>query len=90
MARAVVKDSPHGLTTDEADLLRGLGLGFLRVCYPLTSVERFAVPLPIKPLLSSLAFVTDKKNYGLHLRLPIVSVSQEDVDTGLRGVALLG
>ena len=47
---------------------------------PLLNIERFAEPKPIAPLVQDLEFITEKKNYGLNLRLPIVWLSKRDSD----------
>ncbi|QSO54179.1 EVE domain-containing protein [Alicyclobacillus curvatus] len=70
--------------TSEARLMAELGISFMRSGIHLKDVTWFPQPVQIQPLLSDLAFVKDKKNYGLHLRLPIVRVPKGDFGTILQ------
>lgn len=57
-----------------------LGIPFFEYSVSMKSVRRLAEPIAIKPLVHQLSFITDKVNYGLHLRLPIVRISKEDYE----------
>lgn len=68
------------IVLDEAvySIATQLGLRWMSL-YTKVEVEKvFKEPVEIQPLVDRLQFIKDKKNYGLHLRLPIVKISDED------------
>lgn len=73
---------------DEA-FLRSLGLGIMRYVVRIKDVERFAQPVPIKPLIDRLNFITAKHNYGLHMRFSVVRIFSEDFDIVLQEATAL-
>lgn len=64
--------------SNELETLNELGLGFMKTGIYLKDITQFTAPVQIGPLLPVLQFIKDKKNYGLHLRLPIVKVDVAD------------
>lgn len=62
----------------EREILVELGLGFLKYLVKLDSICIFEKGIKIVPLRPQLDFIVDKKNYGLHLRLPIVRLQLAD------------
>lgn len=71
-ARTIVPGS------EREELLRTLGLGFMKTEVELAQVEWFNNPIVLQSLIEDLQFIKEKKNYGLHLRLPIVRIRQSD------------
>ena len=55
-----------------------LGLNWMSLFAGVKAICEFEEPILIKPLIQSLHFIKQKRDYGLHLRLPIVSISEED------------
>lgn len=84
VASAQVAKASDAITGDERAVLEGLGLSFMRHRVLLRKVRRFEPYVEIKPLIAELCFIKDKKNYGLHLRLPIVRINQEDFERIVR------
>ncbi len=71
VASCVLQDRLSDATDHERAVLSSLGLGFMKRVIHLGAVVRFGAPVRIQPLLNELAFIGDKKNYGLSLRLPV-------------------
>jgi len=62
----------------EKNVLSGLGINFMRHSVVLREIEYLNPPVSIVDLKPKLIFIKDKKNYGLHLRLPVVNISSRD------------
>ena len=84
IASAIADSVAQEVTKDEAAVLKDLGLVFLSRAVRLRNIRQFQSPVAIRPLVSHLDFITEKKNYGLHLRLPVVRMSEKDFNTVLR------
>lgn len=65
---------------EEEAVLSTLGLSFMAYRVSLGDVIWFSAPIKIRPLIPQLKFISEKKNYGLHLRLPIVRIDPEDYE----------
>lgn len=78
VARATLGSGVTGIGHAEGQVLRSLGLTFLRYQVKFRDVTKLEPPVPIEPLLSGLDFIKDKRNWGLHLRLPIVRIGEHD------------
>lgn len=61
-----------------------LGIGFLKYKVQLKDVVNFPNGIKITHLIDKLNFIVDKKNYGLHLRLPIVRINSTDFELILK------
>jgi hypothetical protein len=59
-------------------LAENLGLSWMSMYAEIEILNLFKTPVSIKPLIQSLSFIKDKKNYGLNLRLPIISIPEQD------------
>lgn len=66
--------------SEEKKILSGLGIGFLKYKVQLKDVLNFPSAIKIAQLIDKLNFIVDKKNYGLHLRLPIVRINSTDFE----------
>lgn len=66
--------------SEEKKILSGLGIGFLKYKVQLKDVLNFPSAIKITYLIDKLNFIIDKKNYGLHLRLPIVRINSTDFE----------
>lgn len=86
MASASVVDSCDRSTDLEDGVLKQLGLEFMPYTIRFGNQRVFDTPVSIALLLPSLSFIKDKKNYGLHFRMPIVRIPKEDYELVL-GVA---
>lgn len=64
----------------EKEILSGLGIGYLKYMVQLKDIVSLSVSIKIAPLIDKLNFITEKKNYGLHLRLPIVRINSSDFE----------
>jgi len=71
-------DAIQSLNESDEEFLEELGLPFFGWRLPLSEVTPWGQSVPIKELIPELTFIKDKKNYGLHLRLGIVSISTDD------------
>jgi predicted RNA-binding protein len=65
---------------EEEIVLSNLGIVFLKYKISLKNVHFLHNSVKISPHLKELRFIRDKKNYGLHLRLPIVRICSEDFE----------
>lgn len=68
----------------EKGILSELGIGFLKYKVQLKDVVSFPNGIKISHLIDKLNFIVDKKNYGLHLRLPIVRINSTDFELILK------
>ena len=68
----------------EKKVLSELGIGFLKYKVQLKDVVNFPNGIKITHLIDKLNFIVDKKNYGLHLRLPIVRINSTDFELNFR------
>ena len=68
----------------EKGILSKLGIGFLKYKVQLKDVVSFPNGIKISHLIDKLNFIVDKKNYGLHLRLPIVRINSTDFELILK------
>ena len=68
----------------EKGTLSELGIGFLKYKVQLKDVVSFPNGIKISHLIDKLNFIVDKKNYGLHLRLPIVRINSTDFELILK------
>jgi len=80
VARGEVARESDEVRAHEREVLESLGLSFMPYRVLLRSVRRIDPPVHIGPLILQLDFVTEKRNYGLHLRLPIVRIGREDFE----------
>lgn len=71
--------------SEEKKVLSRLGISFLKYKVQLKDIVNFSNAIKIKNLIDKLNFVVDKKNYGLHLRLPIVRINMTDFELILKG-----
>lgn len=62
----------------QAKILEELGLSFMKRIVEFDEVIFFKKPVRIVPIKEDLAFIADKKNYGLSLRLPVREISSQD------------
>ena len=63
---------------DEILLANDLGLDGFNERIPLEAVHFWKEPVPIAPLIENLAFIKDKKNYGLHFRQAAARIGADD------------
>lgn len=80
VARARIASSTQPVDAAKTRDLESLGLSIFPYAVLLGEIERFRVPVSIKPLIPRLNFISEKRNYGLHLRLPIIRIPQADFD----------
>lgn len=59
-------------------ITKELGVVWMSAFIDIKPLRTFEPPIKIQPLIASLNFIKDKKNYGLHLRLPIVRITEDD------------
>lgn len=78
VAVAQVASQSDEVTEEQKNILKDFGLSFMRYSISLRNILRLEPFVEIKPLISDLRFISDKQNYGLHLRRPIVRIEQED------------
>ena len=78
VAKAIVKSEAAPLTEYQERVLGEIGIPFFYYGVVLENIQVFPEPVKIRPLVDRLSFIKEKKNYGLHLRLPIVRISDED------------
>lgn len=67
-------------TQESNSLAENLGLIWMTQYCKIKLIKVFKKPIFIKPLIEKLSFLTEKKNYGLHLRLGIVSIPENDYE----------
>lgn len=84
VATAQVAKTSDKITEDERKILKQIGLSFMQYRVLLSNIQRLEPYVKIKPLIPELSFIKDKKNYGLHLRLPIVRCKREDYERILK------
>lgn len=60
------------------NLAENLGLVWMTQYCEIKTLKIFKKPIYIKPLIEKLSFLTEKKNYGLNLRLPIILIPEND------------
>jgi hypothetical protein len=77
---AAIGGATTGATAADRALARRLGLEGFAERIPLTAVKLWDPPVPIAPLLPDLQFVTDKQNWGLHLRQAAKRIPVADYD----------
>lgn len=78
IAKAEMEDSLDLANDEECQLLKELGLGYMKEVIRFSAVDFFDTPVKLIPLLETLSFITDTKNYGLHLRLPVREIPKDD------------
>lgn len=78
VAKAVLASASNHPSRHEKAVLDALHLPFMTYTVRLHNVEIFNPPIHMKPLVPHLKFIREKRNYGLHLRLPIVPITEED------------
>lgn len=66
------------IDSDIAEIRNELGLKWFDSFIYLTDISLFKNPVHIKELITSLEFIKNKRNYGLNLRLPIISIPEQD------------
>lgn len=69
------------------NVLSGLGIGFLKYKVQLKDIVNFPNGIKITHLIDKLNFIVDKKNYGLHLCLPIVRIGSTDFELILKNAS---
>ncbi|OAT84768.1 hypothetical protein [Desulfotomaculum copahuensis] len=72
------KVKPFSGISELEGLAKKLGLVWMSFYIQLEATKVFGKPVNIKSLIPSLSFIIDKKNYGLNLRLPIISIPDKD------------
>lgn len=77
-AHGVVKSKVALANKEQEAILDNLGIGYFNKTIALEKVHWFTEPIELIPLKNELSFITDKKNYGLSLRLPVREISKED------------
>lgn len=78
VAAAEVQSTSRDPQEREKEILSQLGLSFMRFTVPLSGVRKFDSPIPIGELIERLRFIKDRKHYGLHLRSPVVRITEDD------------
>lgn len=86
VANAIIANSAEQIAegSKERDIINKLGIGFLKHKIILKNIDLFPNYVKILDVIDKLNFIIEKKNYGLHLRLPIVRVNQEDFELILK------
>jgi hypothetical protein len=80
LADAVIAGPLSENTPKEAALARKLGLEGIDERIPLEAQRLWQRGVPLPPLVEELAWIKDKKNYGLNLRQAAARVPSEDFD----------
>ena len=65
-----------------------LGIGFLKYKVQLKDVVNFPNGIKITHLIDKLNFIVHKKNYGLHLQMPIVPINSTDFELIIKNEVL--
>lgn len=84
LADAVIAGPVSDNTPEEAALVRKLGLDGYDEQLPLEAPRVWKEGVPLKPLVPELAFITDKKNWGLNLRQAAARIPADDFALILR------
>ena len=66
--------------TKLAKLVENLGLVWMSLSVEIEVTKLFRKPVDIRPLIPSLSFIVDKKNFGLNLRQSIISIPEHDYE----------
>lgn len=74
------KIKPLNENKEIEQIAKKLGLVWMSVFAEFKVITVFDPPIKMLPLIESLSFITEKKNYGLNLRLPIIAMSKDDYD----------
>lgn len=74
--------------SEEKKVLSGLGIGFLKYKVQLKDVVNFSNGIKITHLIDKLNFIVHKKNYGLHLQMPIVPINSTDFELIIKNEVL--
>ncbi len=80
-ASVVIKDALKTPDEHHDEILKRLSLNFLHQIIEFSEINVFKDPVKIHSMFDDLEFITDKKNYGLHLRLPVRKISKSDYYT---------